>query len=529
MNSLLPERADTGHIGFASGRAGTELIMIRSAVHPRALGPKPDLGQLKRQAKELLAAFHAGDESAIAEVRGHFRIPQGKSLALSHAQLVLARAYGFESWPKLKAHVDGATWERLVDAVKAGDLDRVRALLKARPELINMEQGERDEHRALHFAVLLRNPAMVRLLMEHGADASIGIYPHRDATRPLLIARERGYDEIVAIIEEVQGGRAVQTRQAEPESWNRSLHAAVEQGDEQRLTDLLETRDDWSPPADAELLRELLQACARKGNLAMAKILLEHGADPNHMPLFTAYRERDPAMLELFAAHGGVVDAETAGYHRDRDRARELLSLEAAAALPGRTVNEGKTVAEDLLSGDCGDPEIVRMALATLDWRPDDARWYAILRHPISFWNHIPWIKSDKWPMDRSGYLTSFKLILARSHANASGTFGRVILHDVVVMGLRDGVPDWISEEEVCGFVAALLDAGASLDLRDELLRSTPLGWACRWGRAKVARFLIERGADPLEADAEPWATPHAWAVKRKHTAVLDVLREHSA
>jgi ankyrin repeat protein len=96
-------------------------------------------------------------------------------------------------------------------------------------------------------------------------------------------------------------------------------------------------------------------------------------------------------------------------------------------------------------------------------------------------------------------------------------------------MGLRDGVSEWISEDEVCGFVAALLDAGASLNARDDFPGSTPLGWACRWGRAKVARFLIERGADPLEADAEPWASSHAWAVTRQQIAVLHVLREYSA
>jgi hypothetical protein len=42
-----------------------------------------------------------------------------------------------------------------------------------------------------------------------------------------------------------------------------------------------------------------------------------------------------------------------------------------------------------------------------------------------------------------------------------------------------------------------------------------------------MARLLLERGADPVEADAEPWATPRAWAEKRKHNAVLALLREY--
>jgi hypothetical protein len=39
------------------------------------------------------------------------------------------------------------------------------------------------------------------------------------------------------------------------------------------------------------------------------------------------------------------------------------------------------------------------------------------------------------------------------------------------------------SERDRVRFAAMLLDFGARLDLRDDLLKSTPLGWACRWGR----------------------------------------------
>jgi ankyrin repeat protein len=73
-----------------------------------------------------------------------------------------------------------------------------------------------------------------------------------------------------------------------------------------------------------------------------------------------------------------------------------------------------------------------------------------------------------------------------------------------------------------------LLDHGARLDLRDDLLKSTPLGWACRWGRRELVELLIQRGAPVNEPDSEPWATPKAWAAKMKRAAVLAVLREHS-
>jgi len=72
-----------------------------------------------------------------------------------------------------------------------------------------------------------------------------------------------------------------------------------------------------------------------------------------------------------------------------------------------------------------------------------------------------------------------------------------------------------------------LLDAGARLDARDEWNKSTPLGTACRKGRIELVRLFLERGADPVEADAEPWATPQAWAEKGKYPEVLALLREH--
>ena len=162
----------------------------------------PDLEQLKRQAKELLSGFAAADPAAAEEVNSHYDNATAATFALHDAQLVIARSYGFESWPKLKAYVDGVTIQRLVEAVRANDVARVRTMLNARPELANMTVSYGDEHRAIHYAVIHRWPEIVRLLMQKGANARTGIHPHRDATSAWTLAHERGYDEIIAIIEE---------------------------------------------------------------------------------------------------------------------------------------------------------------------------------------------------------------------------------------------------------------------------------------------------------------------------------------
>src|SRR5271155_5587620 len=173
----------------------------------RRLPKQPSLEQLRKQAKDLLEQYRVGDPLAIAEVQQFERRADPATFALNDAQRVLARAYGYESWPKLKALVDGANVQSLADAVKASDLEKARALLRARPELAGMDMAENNEHRALHYAVFRRDVPMVRLLMEAGADSRKGIYPHRDATSAFAIAKEREYDDVAAVIEEVEQKR----------------------------------------------------------------------------------------------------------------------------------------------------------------------------------------------------------------------------------------------------------------------------------------------------------------------------------
>jgi ankyrin repeat protein len=103
---------------------------------------------------------------------------------------------------------------------------------------------------------------------------------------------------------------------------------------------------------------------------------------------------------------------------------------------------------------------------------------------------------------------------------NVRSRFGLTILHDLAASRRH------MTADEGLAFATVLLEAGARLDVRDDLLQSTPLGWACRWGRVELVRLLLERGADPVEADAPAWATPRAWAQKTGHDAVLAVLSE---
>src|SRR5215472_3366136 len=130
--------------------------------HPptRALRDNPDIDQLKRQAKELLEAYRASAAQAVAEVAAYHRTADPETFALHDAEFVLARSYGFESWPKLKAAVDGVTAAKLYDAVQSADLDAVRELLTRRLEIVDRGCGMSP----LNLAVQRRDLEMTKLL-----------------------------------------------------------------------------------------------------------------------------------------------------------------------------------------------------------------------------------------------------------------------------------------------------------------------------------------------------------------------------
>jgi hypothetical protein len=82
------------------------------------LPDRPDLDQLRRQARELQRAAASGDADALHQVRS-----VAGTISLSAAQLAIARDHGFASWPHLKAEVEDALRQgrRLVARVRLTD------------------------------------------------------------------------------------------------------------------------------------------------------------------------------------------------------------------------------------------------------------------------------------------------------------------------------------------------------------------------------------------------------------------------
>ncbi len=231
-----------------------------ASVAPRRLPEQPNLEQLRKQARELLRSYRSGKPSAVAEV-DRFDLHADKDhFALNDAQRVIARAYGFASWAKLKAFVDGANIARFMEAAKSGDLAQVRSMLASRPELVGKDTSESNEHRAIHYAVQRRDVAMVLVLMEAGADARKGIFPHRDATTAMALAEERDYADVVAVIEEEERHRREEMSclNVTVSPAQDQISSAIARGDSGKVVRLLE----------ADL--SLLHACDRDGRDAAA-------------------------------------------------------------------------------------------------------------------------------------------------------------------------------------------------------------------------------------------------------------------
>ncbi|MCA1684918.1 MAG: ankyrin repeat domain-containing protein, partial [Planctomycetia bacterium] len=98
----------------------------------RHLPVRPNLDQLKHQAKDLLRQIRHGDPAAIAELRKYHPEPvEPGDAKLADAQLALARSYGVASWPRLVLAC------RMIDAIWRDDVDAVRALVRKHPPLLH--------------------------------------------------------------------------------------------------------------------------------------------------------------------------------------------------------------------------------------------------------------------------------------------------------------------------------------------------------------------------------------------------------
>jgi ankyrin repeat protein len=339
---------------------------------------------------------------------------------------------------------------------------------------------------------------VAELLLQHGAQLS-----------PLSAAAMGRWDYLSKCSKEEMDGKGIleaAVKGNHPDVLRRLMHVGLDPDEPTQVGHPAEQV--WSAGAP------LFQAVILK-RMDMVRMLLERGADPNAnvytsgSAAYRAYEGGDPETIALIERYGGWIDAGAAADARQTEMARKMLAGEIDTHFKPDDFS-GATVAEQVLWGGASarSAEIVRMALDHVAWLPDDPRWFWMLWRPLP--GH-----SDLDAQQQADCCECFKLILARCgpHHRALVS-GQTMLHEVVSRDHGVGVQ----------LATILLAAGARLDVRDTLLKSTPLGWACRWGRVELVTLLLARGADPIEADAEPWATPRAWATRMHRPEILELL-----
>ena len=127
---------------------------------------RPNLEQLRHQAKDLLRSIRRSEPAALADLRTfHPTPPDPVSVRLADAQLTLARSYGLPSWPRL------VTACRMTDAICRGDVATVRALVLRDPRLLEEDaRGVRGNWGPpMSYAANLGQDAIIEMLRSLGA------------------------------------------------------------------------------------------------------------------------------------------------------------------------------------------------------------------------------------------------------------------------------------------------------------------------------------------------------------------------
>lgn len=94
------------------------------------LPPHASLDHLKHQAKDLLRGLRANDPDAKGRALAHLpRHRRNEAPRLSDAQLIVAREYGYVSWPRLKEHLEALAADPGEDLADPADVQIATILL----------------------------------------------------------------------------------------------------------------------------------------------------------------------------------------------------------------------------------------------------------------------------------------------------------------------------------------------------------------------------------------------------------------
>ena len=247
----------------------------------RQLPERPNLEQLRKQAKDLLRAVRANSAEALKRIGA----ADPKTFALHSAQRIISKEYGFKSWEALRREVDrnrgmikpleletdrgGKIWETIT-AAASGHASSLRRLFATDPELSREGYFYTPP---IHFAVREGHLEAVRVMLDAGADPEWNGYYGMDLA---AMALERGHEAIARLLETARKERG-RTAPSTAHSQH-PIHVAAQKGELRRVRELLDAEPallDQGDHIGATPLHKAVIGSARN----VIEFLLDRGAN----------------------------------------------------------------------------------------------------------------------------------------------------------------------------------------------------------------------------------------------------------
>ena len=481
----------------------------------------PDFNQFKRQAKELLKAYRAGDANAVAEVERHEQTPDPAAFALHDAQRVLARSYGFTSWQKLKSYVqtidnyrqpleprsddDANKFLRLVcityfDGDHPSRRERARQFLAEKPQIAKAN---------IYTAAAVGDVAAVTDLLTKNADVHAKGGPFD--WEPLLYAAYSRLDSEAEEHSTLQVARLLIEHGADPNAgflWDwggqfpclfTALTGVLGLGE----TDVYRVKGPWYQPPH--------QHC-----FAFARLLLEAGADPNdNQGLYNRMQYPDDEHLKLLFEYGLGKDQGGPWFKRffqfwprvDNRSPSDILSYQLRWAVKANYVDRVKLLVENGAD------------VNHTSQYPSGARapYAEAVHHGHQEIADYLVTKGAK----RIALSTADEFAAACNRADADRA-RELVASDPSLLDDVGGLLTWAAEEGRVDSLRLLVELGA--DVNGKAGGTSPLHSAARAGQLDTGKLLVELGADVHARDPNYNNTPLGFANYKGQRDVVEYL-----